>query len=75
VSGEVQGSNVARPRRQRNVDSSEAVKVKVGVASVPGSPSVEDSVVTGAVRSIVKVMLAGAASTFPAVSVACTWNV
>ncbi len=51
------------------------LKVKVGVVSLDGWAGVESRLVTGAVRSIVQVSLAGVASVLPAGSVARTSKV
>ena len=51
------------------------VKLKLGAVTFDGSAGAEVMVVSGAVRSIVHVWLAGVPSVFPAGSVARTWNV
>jgi hypothetical protein len=51
------------------------VKLKLGPVAFDGFVGAEVIVVSGAVRSIVHVWLAGVASVFPAGSVARTWNV
>ncbi len=75
VNGEVQVANAAPSTRHWNVEpASVAVKVNVGVLSLPGlSTGVSD--VSGATVSTVQVREAGVASTLPAASVARTSNV
>jgi hypothetical protein len=74
--GAEQGSKPVASSAHSNPDAvSLELKVKVALVLIVPAGGAVVIVVSGAVRSIVKVMLAGAASTFPAVSVACTWNV
>jgi hypothetical protein len=76
VSGDVHDVNAAVSTRQANVETdSDDVKLKVGVASVvsPAGPTV--IVVSGGVRSMMMLRVAGVVSAFDARSTARTWNV
>src|SRR3954469_24910904 len=76
VCGLVQALQPPASTRHSNVEpSSEEWNANAGVALPDGLAGVESSVVSGAVRSIVQVEVAGVASVLPAVSVARTSNV
>ncbi|HEY8793039.1 MAG TPA: hypothetical protein VIL96_09165, partial [Gaiellaceae bacterium] len=76
VSGLEQDDQLPPSSRHSKVDPpSVELKVNVGVAFPDGLAGLESIVVSGGVRSIVQVELAGVESVLPAWSVARTWKV
>jgi hypothetical protein len=72
----VQAAKAAPSRLQANVEpASVDVKLKLGAVELLGLLGLAVIVVSGAVKSIVHVKLAGVGSTLPAGSVARTWKV
>jgi hypothetical protein len=72
----VQAAKAAPSRLHSKLESASVeVKLKLGAVEFVGLAGPDVIVVSGAVRSIAQVWLAGVASVFPAGSVARTWKV